>query len=114
MLTFRLDLLAVKPWQAKAHPVTFFINANVIDPRGSKVLENHAVKVEKGEIAWVKPQSEYKEEANATVYDLKGKYLSPGLIDAHVHVTAVPGVEVSRVTWSQSELYEQESQRLTR
>lgn len=39
--------------------------------------------------------TEYKEESGAKVYDLQGKFLSPGLIDAHVHVTAVPGVEVS-------------------
>jgi len=33
------------------------------------------------------------EEAHLNKVDLAGRYLCPGLIDGHVHVTAVPGVK---------------------
>lgn len=33
--------------------------------------------------------------ADGVEIDMKGKYICPGLIDAHVHVTAVPGTTVS-------------------
>ena len=52
-----------------------------------------AIKVEKGKIVSVEDTS--KVDANTPQYDARGKFVCPGLIDAHVHVTAVPGVSVS-------------------
>lgn len=55
----------------------------------------YAIKVEKGEIVSVEPMGKAKLEEGVKQIDVKGKYVCPGLIDAHVHVCAVPGVTVS-------------------
>jgi imidazolonepropionase-like amidohydrolase len=62
-------------------------NARVIDGSGGPVLENRAVVVEGGRIAAIVPAAEAP--ARGRVLDLKGKYLLPGLIDAHVHVASL-------------------------
>ncbi|MDX1940981.1 MAG: amidohydrolase family protein [Saprospiraceae bacterium] len=60
-------------------------NANIIDGISDKIINNATVVITNGKI-----QSIATEKVNppqgATVLDLKGKYLMPGLIDAHVHI----------------------------
>ena len=48
--------------------------------------------VEDGRIALVDRGGKAKKPEGATVVDGKGKFLIPGLIDSHVHVTSLPGV----------------------
>jgi imidazolonepropionase-like amidohydrolase len=55
----------------------------------------YAIKVEKGEIVSVDAQKGARLDNGVKQIDVKGKYICPGLIDAHVHVCAVPGVAVS-------------------
>lgn len=64
-----------------------FINANVIDTRGGKVLADHNVRVKDGRIVAVSdtPLNSHDDH----VVDVKGHYLMPGLVDSHVHVTAI-------------------------
>lgn len=57
----------------------------------------YAIKVEKGEIVSVDAQKGARLDNGVKQIDVKGKYICPGLIDAHVHVCAVPGVAVSSV-----------------
>jgi len=98
-LTSRLADLAIKPWD-KGHCDTFYVvNARVIDPKEGKVMEGQkTIKIEKGKIVSVDDVT--KIDANASQYDAEGRFVCPGLIDAHVHVTAVPGVAVSLSTVS--------------
>lgn len=73
-------------------------NAKVIDAQAGKVLEGlYTLVVEKGTITKMTQDSNSNEGGGAggKVYDLGGKYVCPGLIDGHVHVTAVPGTNVS-------------------
>lgn len=66
---------------------TLFKNANVIDVRLGTVLEDHHVLVKDGRIQQVDAS-----RANTSadqVIDVKGQYLMPGLVDSHVHVTAI-------------------------
>lgn len=62
-------------------------NARVVDGTGAPPLESAGVLVEAGRIARVGAASDAAPEG-ATVVDLAGRTLLPGLIDAHVHVTA--------------------------
>jgi N-acetylglucosamine-6-phosphate deacetylase len=48
------------------------------------ILEDGAVLVKKGVIAWIGPTAELPNKPSETV-DLGGYYLSPGFIDLHVH-----------------------------
>lgn len=64
-----------------------FENASVLDVEAGDILPDRSVLVRDGRIAEI---SDTKLSApDATRIDLKGKTLMPGLIDCHVHVTAI-------------------------
>ena len=61
--------------------------AALIDGLGGEPLENAAVYVQDERIAWVGQMDNLPAAAqNAAWADLSGKWLLPGLIDAHIHV----------------------------
>ena len=92
-----MPMLAVKPWLPPPYDDFYLTHATVIDTVQGRLLDGpQAVKVVNGQIVSVQPQSSIGFERGVVAYDLQGKYLCPGLIDAHVHVCAVPGVEVKR------------------
>ena len=92
-----MDELEVKPWIQKPHQSFYITNARIIDAKNETVSEElQAVKVVNGQIISVIPASSAELDSNEPVTDIGGRYLCPGLIDAHVHVTAVPGVQVRR------------------
>jgi imidazolonepropionase-like amidohydrolase len=64
-----------------------FRNATLFDSRKGVLRPKATVVVEGGRIAHV--SFETNKIQDAKVHDLKGKVLLPGLIDCHVHVTAV-------------------------
>ena len=66
-----------------------FRNAFLIDCTGREPQEGAAVVVEGERIAEVVPNGRVTVPAGATVFDLKGQTLMPGLTDAHVHICAV-------------------------
>jgi len=61
-------------------------NASVVDVRTGTITHNATVVVRGGVIERVGPGAA---PAGVTVVDLKGRYLVPGLIDAHVHITSL-------------------------
>ncbi len=58
-------------------------NANVIDVVGQEVLQNQTLVIKDDRINYIGRAK--KKNKDATVIDLEGKYIIPGLIDAHVH-----------------------------
>ncbi|KAI0628969.1 hypothetical protein C8Q77DRAFT_325914 [Trametes polyzona] len=104
-----LPKLALKPWIREPAPCLLLRNARIVDPENAVVLDGyHDVIAEDGLISWLGPTSEGTglvhehndsmksadpDERPPIVFNLAGKYLCPGLIDCHVHVTAVPGVK---------------------
>lgn len=61
--------------------------ATLIDGLGGAAAANAAVHVKDGRIAWVGRTDDLPAAAqNADLVDLSGKWLLPGLIDAHIHV----------------------------
>ncbi len=57
-------------------------NANVLDIRAGRVIPNATVFVRDGKIASIGAPP----AAGATVIDARGRYVIPGLIDAHTHI----------------------------
>ena len=69
-----------------AAQTTVLRNVTVIDGTGAAPQNNSAIVITDGKIAYVGPVSGLKAPAGATVKDLSGKFVMPGLIDSHVHV----------------------------
>src|SRR6201990_865904 len=65
---------------------TVLTNVTVIDGTGAAAKPNSAIVMTDGKIAYVGPVSGLKAPAGAKTVYLKGKFVIPGLIDAHVHV----------------------------
>lgn len=81
----------IKPWKLPQQNTYLFVNANVVDTAKGLVIKNTTVKISNGLIESVGGSLADNTGNDAIVVDLQGKYLSPGLIDCHVHVSSVPG-----------------------
>lgn len=94
-----------KPWTLPRQQAYVFVNINVVDTTEGKILPGRIVRIQGGQITSITPQSDAaSEQATQPAYhhpgskddeaihiNSAGKYLSPGLIDAHVHLASVPG-----------------------
>jgi imidazolonepropionase-like amidohydrolase len=71
---------------------TLYVNARVLDGAGREI-PNARMFVTGGKIAWIESGGE-RSEAGAEVVDVKGRWLTAGVIDIHSHlgVYASPGV----------------------
>ncbi len=69
------------------------VGATVIDGSGADPVPGATVVVRDGRIESVGPTAEIEVPADAEVLDAAGKYLVPGLINAHGHVGATLGLE---------------------
>jgi imidazolonepropionase-like amidohydrolase len=87
---------------------TAFVNITVIDVQGGEpLLPDHTVIVTGGLIMSVAPTDQTLVPPGATVIDGTGRYLIPGLMDAHVHIKdidelllyAAAGVTTVRDMW---------------
>lgn len=64
-------------------------NVNIIDVARGKLLKNKTVLIQNGRIIHIGRMP--KHLGHTKILDLSGRYLIPGLIDAHIHVTAPYG-----------------------
>ncbi|KAF3763404.1 hypothetical protein M406DRAFT_261815 [Cryphonectria parasitica EP155] len=86
-----------KPWSLLSQKTYVFVNINIIDAAAGRVLPNQTVRIAGGKITSIDASISNREgggEADDAVnsIDCAGRYyLCPGLIDAHVHLTSVPG-----------------------
>ena len=63
------------------------VGGTLIDGTGTNPVENSAVHVKDGRIAWAGSANEMTASAkSAPQKDISGKWILPGLIDAHIHV----------------------------
>ncbi|KAK4542434.1 hypothetical protein LTR36_006686 [Oleoguttula mirabilis] len=82
----------IKPWlPSPTEPRYTFINANVIDVFSGKCHPGSTVQIRNGKIESITTQASRVSEDGETIVDLDGKYLIPGLIDSHVHISGTPG-----------------------
>ena len=69
-------------------PQTLFINAHLVLDGFAELQRGFNVLVSDGRIAAVSPKSD-RRPSGASVIDVAGRTLMPGLIDAHAHVTGL-------------------------
>ena len=72
---------------APAADVLVLSNFTLIDGNGGVAVPNSALIATDGRITWVGPAAELKAPAGAAVQNLSGKFVMPGLIDLHTHVS---------------------------
>ncbi|HEY6402589.1 MAG TPA: amidohydrolase family protein [Blastocatellia bacterium] len=83
---------ASAPRSAASAGVKAYIGANIIDGAGKLAVENAALIVRDGKVEAVGPASKIKPPAGAQTINLAGKFIIPGLISAHAHVSDVQGL----------------------
>lgn len=66
-------------------------NVQVVDPVAETVTPGQTVLIGYTNIAWVGPIADEPKTENTIVIDGGGRYLSPGLVDAHVHSSSAAG-----------------------
>ncbi|OAA66325.1 histone acetyltransferase [Cordyceps fumosorosea ARSEF 2679] len=86
----------VKPWKLPPQKVYILHNANVVDAARGTIIRGQTVTLRDGLIESVQHTSCYSRSdlsASAEIVEvnLEGLYICPGLIDCHVHLTAVAG-----------------------
>jgi imidazolonepropionase-like amidohydrolase len=77
------------------------INAAVLDPEAGELVEGQSVVVEGDRVAETGPTAAVS-AGDAAVLDVRGMTVMPGLIDAHVHVTAATADLGALEGWSPS------------
>jgi imidazolonepropionase-like amidohydrolase len=71
---------------------TALINANVVSVRDGKILTNATVVLRDGKIVSVGSGTA---PSGVTVIDVRGRYVIPGLIDAHTHIANLPAARTA-------------------
>ena len=72
----------------QAAPVVVLRHANLADGARGAIATNAAVVIRDGQIAQVESEP-FSPPAGATVIDVGGRYVVPGLIDAHTHISTL-------------------------
>ena len=72
--------------------VKAFVGARVFDGSGKPAIENATLVVRNGRVEAVGPSSAVKAPAGAQTINLAGKFIIPGLISTHVHISDVQGI----------------------
>ncbi len=71
---------------------TFITNVMIADVESHRHVANQTVTITNGIISKIAPAEKVKIPAGATVIDGTGKYLIPGLVDAHIHFSQSGGL----------------------
>ncbi|HKH99039.1 MAG TPA: amidohydrolase family protein [Candidatus Sulfotelmatobacter sp.] len=71
----------------------WIIDVTIVSPESLDHIVEGNVLIEDGRIVSVERRKGTKKPAGATVVSGKGQFLIPGLIDSHVHLASIPGVQ---------------------
>lgn len=99
-LTAGLLLAVAGVAAAQADPSTIIRSVTLIDGTGRPAVAGQSVAIRNGRITRVGPDRDVPVPAGAEVIDGRGRWLLPGLIDMHAHVTLGPvrGAATGQVT----------------
>jgi imidazolonepropionase-like amidohydrolase len=92
---FFLLARCTSPGPSKPETVLLIEDVTLVSPEREKPLEHASVLIRGEKIAEV--GTGLKAPAGATVISGKGKFLLPGLVDAHVHLAVIPGVDLDEM-----------------
>lgn len=79
--------------KAEGPVATAFVNATLIDGTGGTPVSNAVLIVQNQRIIAAGPKESISIPDNASVVDLGGRFIIPGIINAHGHVGEVKGIE---------------------
>jgi imidazolonepropionase-like amidohydrolase len=88
---FSVAIFADSAWSQPTIRI-WITNVTVISPENLDHVTKANVLIENGRILRIERHKPVKKITDATVIDGQGKYLIPGLIDSHVHLTLIPGM----------------------
>ncbi|KAF4975772.1 hypothetical protein FZEAL_7488 [Fusarium zealandicum] len=81
----------IKPWIRPAPQKFLFVKASIIDVKTGNIQRNASLATSQGKIESISSSKPDQVSDGYTVVDCRGRYLCPGLFDAHVHLCATPG-----------------------
>jgi imidazolonepropionase-like amidohydrolase len=94
VLTLVVSAVAIPNYAlSQAAGRTWITDVTLISPENLDHIEKGSVLIENGRIVSVERKKRAR-TAGATVVSGKGQFLIPGLIDSHVHLASVPGMDV--------------------
>lgn len=93
LLLMLVFILACKPGGSNESTYTAFTGATLIDGSGGEPIQEGALVFRDGRIIDVGPVESVKIPEGATIKDVTGKTIIPGLINAHGHVGQTKGIE---------------------
>ena len=88
-----LLLLACKSREQGRQLYTAFTGATIIDGNGGKPIENGVLLLQHGRVIAVGTKDKVEIPQYASIRDVSGKTIIPGLINGHAHVGDVKGIE---------------------
>jgi imidazolonepropionase-like amidohydrolase len=87
-----MTLAASEPGQTGNR--TWITDVTIISPENLDHIAEGSVLIENGRIVRIERRTRITEATDATVVSGKGQFLIPGLIDSHVHLASVPGMQL--------------------
>ncbi len=75
-----------------ARAQVYITNADVLDVNRQKILRNHTIEIRDNKIERILPAGKIKPGKGAQIIDATGKWVMPGLVDAHVHFFQTGGL----------------------
>jgi imidazolonepropionase-like amidohydrolase len=95
LFTLLISVVAFAGSGSKPGPDRIWItDALIISPENLDHIERGSVLIEDGRIARVERGQNAKRHGGAIVVSGNGRYLIPGLMDSHVHLSSIPGMEM--------------------
>lgn len=93
-----MSMSHIKPWMPQRNaPRILFRNATIIDVKKGETKLKYSVMIEDGNIRAISPSNvPLGIPLDTSVIEADGKYICPGLIDCHVHLTANAGQSTMR------------------
>jgi imidazolonepropionase-like amidohydrolase len=87
-----LLLLSLLVLFSTAHTQTYLIHANLVDPVTQKTLPDQTIVYKDNTILQVGSSTSIKPSKGAKIIDATGKWVMPGMVDAHVHFFQTGGL----------------------
>ena len=73
----------------------------IVSPENLDHVQRGSVLIEHGLISRVETSEKAKRPEGATVFEANGQYLIPGLMDSHVHLSSIPGMNPDQADLTQ-------------
>ena len=97
LFTLLISSVAFASFGSKPEPDRIWItDVVIISPENLDHVEKGSVLIEHGRITRVETSQKAKRPKGATVISGNGQYLIPGLMDSHVHVSSIPGMDTDQ------------------